>query len=142
MVGGHFWLSEEPAPSLSNVHRNATSGPLNGQRQGREGARQGSLKGATDTGRSNRLALPRPRPSRDSVQPGRYYNKVWCCRVPNGGHIGGTWRGAFRCSSGARQWVGGLSTAAPEALARGHRPAGRDYNKPVLVGFLFDSEGS
>ena len=61
IVGGHFLLSEEPAPSLSNVHLNATSDPLNGRRQGhvkvrvRWGSRARQLRDAN-------VGLPRPRP--------------------------------------------------------------------------------
>jgi hypothetical protein len=47
---------------------------------------QGSLREPQGRGRYRELPLSSTvapeAPSRDSVQPGRYYNKVWCCRVP------------------------------------------------------------
>ena len=160
MVGGHFWLSEEPAPSLSNVHSSPPQVRLMGASGARSGAPQGHLKSAFSgtsgepqgrdsyrEGQSSSPAAPEA-PSREVRPAGAKVQPSWCLGVPialqaaTSGPPKGTSREREgregREASRARQLLGGQlsGTAAPEALAGDAASRGESETRLVLVGFL------
>jgi hypothetical protein len=99
----------------------------------REGGVKESLRGATVTGRVNRLALPRPRPKPGIARPSRSEDTTRLMLV---GSSGPPWATSGQPQGrDSYQEVESSSTAAPEALSRGLGPSRSEgITRWVLVG--------
>jgi hypothetical protein len=158
MVGGHFWLSEEPAPSLSNVHSSPPQVRLMGASGARSGAPQGHLKSAFSgtsgepqgrdsyrEGQSSSPAAPEA-PSREVRPAGARVQPSWCLGVPIA--LQAATSGPPKGTSGEREGregepqgrdsagrsTAGLAAPRPRP-SRGSRPIGSEgTTRLVLVG--------